>query len=131
MRYEKLTFVEKATKAWGSPLPDWVEALATEADRVTLTPLAARLEYSKAVLSYVIAKKYPGDVERVAEKVRGALLAATVMCPVYGEIGRDQCLDEQKKGNTFTNAGRGRCYRSCRGIGVPKCPNSRIPDGQR
>jgi hypothetical protein len=128
---QKPNYIDKARIAWGDNLPDWIEALAQECDRTSGKRAADRIGYTNGVVSQVIANKYPGDLTRVKEKVRGAFLGATVMCPVYGEIGRDQCLDEQKKGNTFTNSGRGRCYRSCRGIGVPKCPNSRIPDGQQ
>lgn len=131
MRYEKQSFVDKARAAWGDPAPEWVQALAEEADRITATRAAKNIGYSAAVLSHVFAKNYKGDMEAVEQKVRGALLGMTVMCPVFGEFGRDRCLDEQAKGNTFTSESRGRCYRTCRGIGVPKCQHSRIPDGQR
>ncbi|MBW7968148.1 transcriptional regulator [Bradyrhizobium sp. BR 10289] len=122
------TFLAKAKKAWGEPLPDWIKALAEEADRIKLKGIAIRLEYSQAAISSVLSKKYGGDVGRIEGKVHGLLLGATVVCPVYGEIGRDQCLDLQRKQHPTSEAA-GRCYRSCRGLGVPKCPNSRIPDG--
>lgn len=128
---QKPSYIDKARKAWGKDLPDWVEALASECDRSSGKKAADLIGYTNGVVSQVIAAKYPGDMARVKDKVRGALMGATVMCPVFGELGRDQCLDEQKKGNTFTSEARGRCYRTCRGLGVPKCPNSRIPDGQR
>ncbi|MBR0962219.1 transcriptional regulator [Bradyrhizobium japonicum] len=132
MRYEKQTFVEKARLAWGTPAPDWIQVLAEEADRVTATRAAKNIGYSAAVLSHVFANNYKGDLGAVEQKVRGALLGVKVMCPVYGEIGRDQCLDLQKNGPPFSSEASGRCYRSCRGIGgIPKCPNSRIPDGAR
>ncbi|UFZ05478.1 transcriptional regulator [Bradyrhizobium ontarionense] len=122
----------KAKTAWGDALPDWVQALAEEADRTNARRVAERIGYSNAVVSYVIANKYPGDVERVAEKVRGALLGAKVMCPVMGEMDRDYCLDQQKIGDTGASSVRARLYRHCRGLGgVEKCPNSRIPEGQR
>ena len=130
MRYAKTSFVEKIKVTWGDP-PSWVVVLAEEADRTSLREVGDRLGYSNAVISYVLSNKYTGDIERVEQKVRGALLGATVMCPVFGEFGRDRCLDEQQKGNTFTSESRGRCYRTCRGIGVPKCPHSRIPEGAR
>jgi hypothetical protein len=131
VRHEKQTFVEKAHAAWGNPTPDWVQALATEADRVTATRAAKNIGYSAAVLSHVFANNYKGDMDAVEQKVRGALLGATVTCPVYAEIGRDQCLDLQKVAPPFSSEASGRCYRSCRGMGAPKCPNSRIPEGQR
>lgn len=132
MRYEKQTFVEKARAAWGNPVPDWIQALAEEADRVTATRAARNIGYSAAVLSHVFAKNYKGDMEAVEQRVRGALLGAKVMCPVYGEIGRDQCLDLQKVGPPFSSEASSRCYRSCRGLGgIPKCPNSRLPEEPR
>lgn len=131
MRYEKQTFVTKARAAWGNPAPDWVEALAEAADRMTATRAAKNIGYSPAVLSHVFAKNYPGDIEAVEQKVRGALLGATVTCPVYGEIGRDQCLDLQKVMPPFSSEASSRCHRSCRGMGMPKCSHSRIPEGGR
>ncbi|MEY9358982.1 hypothetical protein ABH994_001703 [Bradyrhizobium yuanmingense] len=132
MRYEKQTFIEKARAAWGDPAPDWIQALAEEADRITATRAAKNIGYSAAVLSHVFAKNYKGDMGAVEQKVRGALLGATVMCPVYGEMGRDQCLDFQKVVPPFSSEASSRCYRTCRGLGgIAKCPNSRIPDGTR
>ncbi|MGJ5203615.1 transcriptional regulator [Bradyrhizobium sp. HKCCYLR20261] len=126
------SYLDKARQAWGEPLPNWVQALAEEADRTSGQKIAVRLGYSNATISYVIANKYSGDVEGVAEKVRGVLLGAKVMCPVFGEMDRDYCLDQQKMGNTGASSVRARLYRHCRGLGgVPKCPNSRIPEGQR
>lgn len=125
------TFVSKAKTAWGDPLPDWVQALAEEADRIKLKGIAGRLAYSQAALSSVLSKKYGGDVARIEGKVRGLLLGATVMCPVYGEMGRDQCLDFQKVVPPFSSGASASCYRNCRGMGVPKCPNSRIPGAER
>lgn len=126
------TFAAKAKKAWGDPLPDWIKALAEEADRIKLSGIARRLEYSQAAISTVLAKKYGGDVARIEGKVRGLLLGAKVMCPVYGEIGRDQCLDLQKNVPPFSSEASSRCHRCCRGLGgIPKCPNSRIPDGAK
>lgn len=132
MRYEKLTFVQKARAAWGAPAPDWIEVLAAEADRITASRAAKNIGYSPAVLSHVFANAYKGDMGAVEQKVRGALLGVMVTCPVYAEIGRDQCLDLQKNGPPFSSEASGRCYRSCRGLGgVAKCPNSRIADGAR
>ncbi|WP_316191287.1 MULTISPECIES: transcriptional regulator [unclassified Bradyrhizobium] len=129
---KKQSYLDKAKQAWGEPLPNWVQALAEEADRTSGQKVAARLGYSNSTISYVIANKYPGDVDGVAEKVRGALLGAKVMCPVFGEMDRDYCLDQQKIGNTGASSVRARLYRHCRGLGgVEKCPNSRIPEGQR
>jgi hypothetical protein len=70
----------------------------------------------------VFANAYTGDLARVEAKVRGALMGATVVCPILGEIGRDVCLDEQKKPNTGASSIRSKLYRACRA----GCPHSRI-----
>jgi hypothetical protein len=118
----KIDFLAKAKAAWGDAMPDWVEALASEANRVNSARTAQRIGYSAAVLSHVFANDYPGDIARVEAKVRGALMGLTVVCPVVGEIGRDRCLDEQKMGNTGASSVRAKLYRACRG----GCPHSRI-----
>jgi hypothetical protein len=118
----KVDFLAKARAAWADKLPDWVEALAIEANRTNSARTAKRIGYSGAVLSHVFANNYPGDIARVEAKVRGALMSAIVTCPIVGEIGLDRCLDEQKMGNTGASSIRAQLYRACRG----GCPHSRI-----
>jgi hypothetical protein len=107
-------FEAKARLSWGGDVPDWVEELAKLAGRASAKVAAERIGYSIAVVSNVIANKYPGDLGRVEEKVRGALMGATVSCPVLGEIGRDVCLDEQKKPFSASSSIRAKLYRACR-----------------
>jgi hypothetical protein len=116
------TYADKARAAWDANLPDWVLVLAEEADRTTGAAAAARIGYSAAVVSSVIVRSYRGDLGRVEAKVRGALMGDTVDCDVLGEITRDRCLDEQKKGFASTSSVRARLYRACRG----DCPHTRI-----
>ncbi len=115
-------FTAKARAAWGEDVQEWVLALAAEATRTSASAVATRLGYSPPVISEVIANRYRGDVSRVAEKVAGAFLGAEVGCPVLGAIGRDQCLEEQRKPFMTTSSVRTRLYRACRG----GCPHSRI-----
>ncbi len=118
------TMVEKARDAWGD-LPDWISELAKMADAKGLNTVAKTVGYSAATLSTVLHNKYRGDVGRVEAKVRGALMAETVMCPVYSEIGRNRCLDIQKQKFAATNSTRVRVYRACRSVGN-LCPHSRV-----
>lgn len=118
-------FLAKAKLAWGADLPDWVEELAKEVNRKSQRLAGARIGYTGGLVSAVIARKYRGDMARVEAKVRGALMGATVECPVLGVIGRHRCLDEQKMPNTGASPQRGRLYRKCRGIGTDICPHSR------
>ncbi|SMH42215.1 hypothetical protein [Mesorhizobium australicum] len=115
-----LSFVEKAEAAWGVPLPDWVAALATLADAGGLKGVTKRIPYSVSAVSTVIANKYAGDTDRVADMVRGALLSATVDCPVLGEIGRDRCLTEQKEPFRATSRFRAHLFHACK-----TCANAR------
>lgn len=113
-------FVGKARTAWGAEPPDWVLALAEQCAATNQKQAAKRIGLSDGLVSQVLGNKYPGDVARVAEKVRGALMGVTVTCPVLGDIGRDRCLDEQKKTFTGTSSVRSRLYRACRS----GCPHS-------
>ncbi|ADZ70092.1 hypothetical protein [Polymorphum gilvum] len=117
-----ITMTEKARAAWGPALPDWVRELAELATRSGLNACARRLGYSSTTISQVISAKYPGDLERLEETVRGALMGKTVGCPVLGEIGLDACLAWQAKPRAVTNAIRSRVYRACRS----NCPHSRL-----
>jgi hypothetical protein len=114
--------LETARAAWGEQIPTWVEALAEEARRTSSAAAATRIGYSAPTVSAVLAKKYRGDLGRVAAKVAGALMGATVDCEVLGEIARDRCLDEQVKGFSGSSSVRARLFRACRGA----CPHSRL-----
>lgn len=121
-RQAKPTFADKAREAWGEGLPPEVAALAEYADARTGAAAAAAIGYSPGLVSHVIGNRYPGDMPTVIEKIRGALMGLSVACPVLGEIGRDQCLEEQKRPFATTNAARARVYRACRS----GCPHSRL-----
>lgn len=116
------TMLDKAQAAWGPDMPDWIRELAGLASRRSLNAAAKRLGYSPATLSQTLANKYPGDLEKIAATVRGALMGETVLCPVLGDIGRDACLAWQAKPRAVTNAVRTRVFRACRS----GCPNSRL-----
>jgi hypothetical protein len=113
-------FVARARDSWGE-VPDHILVLAEEATRTSAAAAAARIGYSAAVISDVIGNKYRGDMARVAESIRGALMGAVVACPVLGEIGRDRCLQEQKRPYSPTSSLRARLYRACRS----GCPHAR------
>jgi hypothetical protein len=114
------TFLEKAIAAWGEPLPDWIEELARLADSERLAGAGKRIGYNGSAVSMVLAKKYAGDVNRIEEMVRGALMSATVICPVLDEIGRDRCLTEQKEPFRATSRHRAQLFHACK-----TCPNNR------
>jgi hypothetical protein len=120
------TFMEKAAAAWGA-VPVWVEALATHADKVGLGGAEQTIGYSRSALSSVINAKYPGDLGRIEQIVRGALMSEKVDCPVLGEIGRDHCLIEQSEPFRATSALRAQLFHACRS----GCPNARKTKGEK
>lgn len=122
---DERSFVEKATAAWGAPLPDWVEALAVLAEAQGLAAAGKAIDYSGSLVSSVLANKYAGDLGRVEEKVHGALLGRTVECPRLGEMARSVCLEWQKKPLAHTSSLRVEMFHACRS----GCPHSRLSGG--
>lgn len=114
------SFADKAIEAWGSPAPDWIEELAQLADAEGLAGAEKRIDYSRSAISQILANKYAGDIARVEQMVRGALMAVTVDCPVLGEIGRDRCLTEQKEPFRATSRHRAQLFHACK-----TCPQRR------
>lgn len=121
-RPPKTDFLAIARASWGADLPDWIEQLAQEATRTSGAAVAMRLGYTAPVISGVIRRSYAGDLIAVEQKFRGAFMGATVECPVLSEIGRDRCLEEQKKNFIGTSAVRTKLFRACRS----GCPHSRL-----
>lgn len=123
---DERSFVEKATEAYAGSLPDWVLALAEYTDQHRLKGAAAKIGYSTTAVSNVLNNKYAlGDVARVEQAVRGALLGLTVECPVLGELSRTICLQWQAKPRAATSSLRAQMYRACHG----GCPHFRSKGG--
>ena len=118
-------FLDNAIAAWGALPPDWIMALAEEANRTSGTDVAQRIGYSAAVVTSVLNNNYRGAMKTVEARVRGALLAEEVECPVIGAIRRDRCMDEQKKDHIGSSAQRTRLYHACRS----GCAHSRLKGG--
>lgn len=122
MTTEPSAMLAKAVAAWGEDLPLWVRVLAEECDRTTARAAAARIGYSAGLVSNVLANKYGGDMQAVELKVRGALMSATVGCPLLGDLATDICLDHQRSPWSARNPQSALLYRACRS----GCPHSRI-----
>lgn len=114
--------------AWPTP-PDWVIELARACDApgASQASVARRIDYSASAVSSVLRNSYGGDLARVEQVVRGALMAETVACPIVGEITRNVCLGHQKRARKFvpTSSMRVHLYRTC-----PTCPHSRMKGGE-
>ena len=113
-RGSKVDPVAKAQAAWGEAMPKEVLALAEACRAATASAIAARLNYSDAVISQTLAGTYRGDLNKVFATIRGALMGEVVMCPVLDEIGKDRCLSEQGKPFSATSSTRARLYHACK-----------------
>ncbi|MBN8533877.1 MAG: transcriptional regulator [Rhizobiales bacterium] len=112
--------IDKAREAWGADLPREIEALALACERTTAKAVAEKLGYSGALISHLLARKYPGDVALAFAKIRGVFMGEEVECPVLGTIGTKRCLDEQKRPFAVTNSIRARLFHAC-----ARCPHNR------
>lgn len=116
----RLDPLEKARAAWGDDLPPEIEALARACREATAASVATRLGYSGALVSHLLARKYPGDVALAFAKIRGAFMGEQVDCPILGAVPTTRCLDEQKRPFSVTNSIRARLFHACRA-----CPRNR------
>lgn len=117
--------IETARKAWGDDMPGWIEVLAETCERSSQAAVARQLGVSSSLVSLVLAGKYAGNLTTVEQRVRGALMNATLTCPMLGEMRQHECLDWQSKARKFTatNSLRVRMLRACRA-----CPVARKGD---
>lgn len=109
-----LTYADKATAAWGDAMPDWVAVLAERADTLGMATVATLTDYGASSLSTVITNKYGASTGRVEQAIRGAFMGLVVACPVQGQIGRAQCIADQRKPFDSSNHLRVKLFRSCR-----------------
>lgn len=96
---------------------DWIAALRAEADRTSRSAAAKQIGYSPAVVTQILNGKYAGNVERVEQAVRGALMGGMVACPELGQVAGDVCLRHQRNARNFSGANsfRVRMMRACKG----------------
>lgn len=101
---------------------EWVRELreACAAKDSSQAAVARRIGYSTTVVNQVLKGTYKGDLTSVQRAVEGALMGATVECPVLGELSRQRCIEYQRAGFRITNPMRVALSRAC-----PKCPNRR------
>ena len=119
-------FLGRARAGWGATPPDWILALAEACASDSQAGVGRRLGVSGSMLSSALAARYPGDMAKLEQRVRGALMGATVVCPVLGELGRDRCVAEQGKPASTASSVAVRLRRACK-----TCPNRQnSKDGQ-
>ena len=96
----------------------WLDTLREQVAQNGQRRVAKVIGYSTAVVSQVLSGKYTGDWRKVEQKVRGAYLGDTVLCPVLDELAVNLCLEHQARPYRSTNRQAVMLYRACKG-----CPN--------
>lgn len=99
-------------------MSDWLEALRAARDRIGGKSAAQTIGISETTVSQLLSGTYKGSWDRMKERVEGALMGATVDCPVAGDIPRDRCIDHQTRSFAATSPMRVQLRRAC-----PACPN--------
>lgn len=103
----------------------WLQVLRDACTSSTQGAVAQKIGYSAAVVSTVLSGTYRGDLQRVQLAVEGALMAATVDCPVVGDMPQQRCIEHQRTPFRSTNHMVVQIYHACRG----GCPHSLVkPD---
>ncbi|QYK42837.1 MAG: hypothetical protein KF887_06975 [Paracoccaceae bacterium] len=117
--------VEIAEEAWGTPLPDWIAALAQACALSSQAKVAKDIGRSGAVVSQVLRRCYGADMGRIEERVRGIFLDGRVICPALGDLPANECQDWRAKARVFAvgNPLRTRMFRACKG-----CPRNQKPE---
>ncbi len=110
-----MSAIETAKQYWGDDLPDWIEVLATAADKTSQNKIAQKIGKSSAAISQVLKNIYPGTIANVEAAVRANLMDGTHACPVLGAILIRECLENQSR--PFSNSGNPtkiRLFKACR-----------------
>lgn len=76
--------------------------------------IARRIGVSEGTISNALKGRYIGNVDALAERIRGELLNQTVACPILGTITTRICQDERKKPFHTANPMRVRLWQACR-----------------
>lgn len=116
----KPTNLDKARAAWGEAMPAWVKTLAEACDDLGQKAVGAKIGYSHAAVSQIIANKYRAGLEKPRRAVMGAMSGAVVQCPVLGEIDDASCIENQRRPFASTNLMRVKLFKACRA----GCPNA-------
>lgn len=86
-----------ATPAARSLPPDALQALMAWRSRDTQSEIARRLGISDGTVSNALQGRYIGNVDRLAERIRGEVLNQQVACPILGPISSRICQDERAR----------------------------------
>jgi len=105
---------------------DALNALIELKQHSTQADIARRIGVSEGTISNALKGRYIGNVDALAERIRGELLNQTVACPILGEITSRMCQDERKKPFHTANPLRVQLYRACK-----TCPHNQANKGDQ
>lgn len=91
----------------------WFIALQEAVQTQSQAKVAAQCGISGTAVNQVLKGIYQGNIANVAEKVAGALLEQSVICPVLDVITTDICASHRNKGFAPTNPMRVQLFRAC------------------
>lgn len=105
-----------AQDAWDNTPPDWIVALATTCDQTSQNKASTRLGISASTVSQLLRNKYPGNMARMEERIRSALMQTEIRCPALGKISGEACLKwrDRSKGLSSASPLVVGMFRSCR-----------------
>lgn len=88
----------KALRAWKGDCPEWVRILARACDATSQRAVGDKIGQSGGTISRVLSHSYAGDYAELERKVRAALTADRVACPVTGAmIQLKTCLRNRRR----------------------------------
>ena len=107
--------LDAVRSAWGADAPNWIGRLAQECANSSQRRVAERLNRSVALVNQVLHNKYSGDLNAVADVVRGVFMNSTIDCPALGQMPTNECRDWREKAKRFSAANmlRVRMYKAC------------------
>ena len=103
---------------------DALAALVELKKHYSQADIARRIGVSEASISGALKGRYIGNVDALAERIRGELLNQTVACPILGQITTRICQDERKKPFHTANPMRVQLWRACKA-----CPHNPATKG--
>lgn len=111
--------MDRAREGWGTPPPEWVEALVAACDATSQGKVAKRLGVSTTLVSQAISNSYQAPLDGTEMRVRAIYLTGDVTCPGLGTITSEECLRQRDtvRAGGPTNPLRARMRREC-----TRCP---------
>ena len=91
----------------------WFKALQEAVQTQSQSKVASKCGISPTAVNQILKGSYQGNIDNVAEKVSGALLEKSVVCPVLDVITTDICASHRNKGFAPNNPMRVSLYKAC------------------